>query len=100
MASALVTLRPSELTAVLQGEGGPVYADLQRRVLRVHAAAVRNCPVLTGRLRSSIRWSIGRDSRGLVGLVGSDANYAGFVNDGTKFMEAHPFLTEALQEAK
>lgn len=95
----LVTLRPSELTAVLEGEGGPVYADLTRRVLNVHAAATRLCPVDTGRLRSSLRWSVGRDSQGLVGLVGSDVEYAGFVNDGTRFMAAQPFLTDALSEA-
>ena len=99
MASAFVTLRPAELTALLQGPSGPVYRDLSRRVLKVHAAATRNCPVDTGRLRSSLRWTIGQDSKGLVGLVGSDVLYAGFVNDGTRFMEAQPYLTDALKEA-
>lgn len=83
MAGRLI-LNPGEITALLRSEHGPVGTDLTRRVLRVHAAARRLCPVDMGRLRSSIRWSIRQDSRGLVGLVGSDVNYALYVHEGTR----------------
>ena len=96
---AYVTLDNAAVTELLQGQSGPIYIDLQRRVLKVHAKAVQLCPVDTGRLRSSIRWSMGHDSQGLVGIVGSDVLYAGFVNDGTSRMAAQPFLTDALKEA-
>lgn len=99
MADVFVKLDESGLRQILQGNDGPVFQELQRRVLKVHAAAVQNCPVDTGRLRSSIRWSMGTDSQGLVGLVGSDVEYAGYINDGTWKMSARPFLTNALLEA-
>lgn len=65
----------------------PVYKDLLRRVLRVDAAAKRLCPVDTGRLRQSIRWAIVPNvgyAGSLVGYVGTDVKYAGFVHDGTR----------------
>lgn len=61
-----------------------VGAELQRRILRVHARAVQLCPVNTGRLRSSIRWAISHSSKGLVGTVGTDVDYALFVHEGTR----------------
>lgn len=94
-----VTLDNAALTELLQGPNGPVHADIQRRTLRVHAKAVENCPVDTGRLRSSIRWAMIKDERGVVGIVGSDVEYAGYVEDGTKRMAGRHFLRDALEEA-
>ncbi len=37
-----------------------------------------------GRLRSSLRWKMHRDVLGLVGLVGTDVEYALFVHKGTR----------------
>lgn len=77
-------VNPAALRALLRGPNGPVAKDLQRRVLRVHGRAARLCPVDTGRLRSSIRWTIGQDNRGLVGIVGTDVHYAPYVHNGTR----------------
>lgn len=74
----------SALNAVLRGASGPVARDLQRRVLLVHGRAARLCPVDTGRLRSSIRWRVDHDDRGLVGIVGTDVHYAPYVHNGTR----------------
>lgn len=94
-----IVLNDGALQALLQSEDGPVGADLVQRCLKVHALAVQKCPVDTGRLRSSLRWALAVDGRGLYGLVGSDVEYAGFVHDGTRYITAQPFLLEALEEA-
>lgn len=96
---AFVTLDNAAVTELLQGQSGPVYIDLQRRVLKVHAAAVKNCPVDTGRLRSSIRWTMGNDSQGLVGIVGSDLIYAQWASDHAIDTSKRDYLINALKEA-
>ena len=49
-------------------------------------------PIDTGALRASIRTT--RD--GLTGTVGSDLDYASYVEEGTSRMAAQPFLSPAL----
>jgi HK97 gp10 family phage protein len=73
--------------------------DLQRRALKVDAAAKRLCPVDTGRLRGSITNQLGRDGEGLFALVGSDVDYAIFVELGTRHAPAQPYLRPALGAA-
>jgi HK97 gp10 family phage protein len=70
-----------------------------RRSLKVHRAAVRLCAVDTGRLRASITWRLGKDARGLVGIVGTNVEYAPFLEFGTRYMAAQPFLRPALASA-
>lgn len=96
---SFVTLDNAAVTELLQGQSGPVYIDLQRRVLKVHAAAVNNCPVDTGRLRSSIRWAMGNDSQGLVGIIGSDLIYAQWASDHAIDPSKRDYLINALNEA-
>lgn len=87
------------LDRLLHGESGPVAKDLLRRTIRVESAAIRLCPVDTGRLRSSISHDLDRDGRGLVGFVGTNVEYAIFVELGTRFMRAQPYLRPALRAA-
>jgi phage gpG-like protein len=75
---------------------GPVAKDLTRRVVRIEATAKRLCPVDTGRLRSSITHALDRDAAGLVGVVGTDVDYAPFVFLGTSRAAAQPALQAAL----
>jgi len=75
---------------------GPVGKELLRRTVRVESGAKRLCPVDTGRLRSSITHALERDMRGLVGIIGTDVEYAPFVELGTSRMDAKPFLRPAL----
>lgn len=98
-AAGTITFRGPNLTAVLQGPDGPVAKDLSRRASRVRSEAVRRCPVDTGRLRSSIRWILVRDSQGLAAIVGTDVHYAVYVHNGTRGRPGRPFLTEALAAA-
>jgi len=94
-----VALDNGAITELLQGPSGPVYADIARRVLKVHVYAVEHCPVVTGRLRSSIRWSMGQDEKGLVGIVGTDVVYAQWASDHAIDETRRDYLVDALKEA-
>ena len=87
-------------------EGGGVANDLLRRGIRVQAAAKNFATghgggprVRTGRLRSSISTALGRDPEGLFCDVGTNVEYGGFVELGTRFMRARPYLRPALPAA-
>lgn len=56
--------------------------------------------VRTGRLRGSITWRPGVDEVSPYVDVGSAVVYAPFVELGTQFMEARPFLRPALEAAR
>lgn len=73
--------------------------DLVRVGLRVQARARQLCPVDTGRLRSSIVMTKGRDGTGFYVEIGTNVNYAAFVEFGTSRMRAQPFLIPAVAEA-
>lgn len=96
MAGAEVTFYPSVMNDMLNGPNGMVAMDIQRRTLRVHAAAVAGCPVRTGRLRSSIRWRIAVQNGRMAGIVSTDMDYAKFVHDGTKAHKIRPVNKKAL----
>lgn len=95
-----------ELEALLKSQHGPVAIDLLRRGIRVQAAAknfatgVGGGPhVRTGRLRSSISTALGADAEGVYCDIGSNVEYAGFVELGTIHMKARPYLRPALPAA-
>lgn len=88
------------LAELLEGPDGPVARDVARRTIRVESAAIRGCPVDTGRLRSSITHEVDRDSEGLVGTVGTNVEYAPYVEFGTSHNQAQPFLRPALGAAQ
>lgn len=73
---------PRAIAELLVGSRGDVALDLTRKCIRVQSGAKRRCPVDTGRLRSSIRWTLGRDGKGLFGRVGTEVEYAYFVHEG------------------
>jgi HK97 gp10 family phage protein len=87
------------LHRLLEGPDGPIAKDLSRRAMKVHRVATRLCPVDTGRLRASITWMVTKDAMGLVAIIGTNVEYAIFVEFGTIYMEAQPFLRPALREA-
>lgn len=64
--------------------------------------AVQNAPVLTGNLRSSIfdpdRGLVLATDSQLSGSIGSGVGYGAFVEQGTRFMRAQPFLGPAVQD--
>ena len=60
----------------------------------VKDSAMRNVPVRTGYLRSTIYAAI----KDWVGEIGAEATYSAFVEFGTRYMRAQPFIFPALQE--
>ncbi len=66
-------------------------SDMQRK-------AQRNVPVDTGTLRRSINLEI--SDGGMTATVEPTAEYAPYVELGTRFMEAQPFLKPAFEEQK
>lgn len=99
MADVTIRFDQAALDRVLNGTNGPVARDLLRRTIRVESAAKRLAPVDTGRLRSSITHSLERDSRGLVGFVGTNVEYAIYQEFGTRYQRGQPYLRPALRAA-
>ena len=71
-----------------------VYRYLHSWANDVKAAAMRNAPVRTGHLRSTIYAKI----KDWVAEIGAEATYALFVELGTRRMRAQPYLYPAIQE--
>jgi len=73
-----------------------IDAEIQDRFLKsallVERDAKRNCPVKTGRLKRSISHIIEKDKA----IVGTNVEYAKYVEGGTRRMAARPFLRKAL----
>ena len=82
----------------LESDDGPVAKDILTRLIQIQRRAKKNCPVDTGRLRASITYRLGKDSTGLVGEVGTNVEYATFVEFGTEGQEAQPYLRPAADE--
>lgn len=90
---------PSGVNALFSSTS-PTAKDLMRRAIRVQSRARENLQgpprrIDTGRLRASI--SIGESPGKKLGLrVGTNVEYAMFVHEGTRYMEANPFLRNAV----
>jgi HK97 gp10 family phage protein len=73
---------------------------INKALLTIGGQAARNAPVRTGNLRSSIldphRGLRLANSSGFTGSVGSGTGYGGFVEGGTRFMRARPYLRPAV----
>lgn len=95
-----VVINDAALRELLESPAGEIAKDLQRRALQVDRAAKRLCPVDTGRLRSSIANELGADGQGLMASVGTNVEYAPYVELGTSNMAAQPFLLPALEAAQ
>lgn len=94
-----VVLFAAALSSLLETAGGPVGRDLAARAQRVESKAKALAPVDTGRLRGSISYAIARDGAGLYADIGTNVEYAAFLELGTRYMAARPFLIPALDAA-
>lgn len=88
----------SQLMELMQSS--EVMAGLATWGVQVQSVARRLCPVLTGRLRSSISMRTGVDTEGPFVEVGTDVEYAPHVEFGTVRMRAQPFLRPALEQVR
>lgn len=81
---------------IIQSENGMVAKVLERAALATERRAKRACPVDTGRLRASITHALERDHRGLSAIIGTNVDYAVYVEFGTSDTPARPFLRSSL----
>jgi hypothetical protein len=72
---------------LMYGLDGEVHDLVERRCAEIDATVA--CPVGTGRLRDSTEHEV---DRGTVG-IGNDDPYAGYVEEGTRYLAAEPFVT-------
>lgn len=79
----------------LAAPGGIVNDDMRRRGFAIHAAAVPNAPVDTGRLRASGEVVEVTDVPGAYDVIFT-VDYAVWVHDGTRYMAARPWLRDAM----
>lgn len=96
MADVYVVFDPHALAELFESPNGPTGKFLAKAVISVERSAKRLCPVDTGRLRSSITHELGHQGTVLVGRVGTNVEYAPYVELGTRRMRAQPFLRPAL----
>jgi phage gpG-like protein len=99
-------LSPGAVEHLLASPSGPVAADMLRRAIRVESQAKINASgrpgprVRTGRLRSSITHRLVVTAGvGLYAQVGTNVEYAPYVEYGTERAPAYPFLRPALVAA-
>lgn len=96
MSGIKLVMDPAAIEELLYGTDGAVAKHIMRLAIKTQSQAKVLCPVDTGRLRSSIVATIQRESKGIVGYVGTDVAYAEYQEFGTRFMDAQPFLRPAL----
>lgn len=100
--SARLVINPADLERIINSPSGPVAAEFARLGARMEASAKRLLSgelinVDTGRLRASTTWALG-DRGGLVLTLGSGAHYSVFLHEGTRYIEARPYLEIAARE--
>lgn len=72
----------SELNRLLSSPDSEIALDLAKKAQRVAASAKRRAPKETGELKSSIGWTIGRDSEGLYAEIGTNVLHGKFQESG------------------
>jgi HK97 gp10 family phage protein len=74
-------------------------AKMKRIVLQIERDAKSIVPVDTGNLRASIESRVIRNNDGgITGVVGTNTDYAAFVEFGTSKMGAQPYLRPAVEQ--
>jgi HK97 gp10 family phage protein len=102
-----VVFDAAAMHAMLHGPNGDVARDILGRCIRVESRAkwyatgnAGGPRVRTGRLRSSISHQLTMEDGEVTGYVGTNVEYAPFVELGTRRMRARPFLRPALEAAR
>lgn len=75
-----------------------VRKAINETAINIQRKAKRACPVDTGRLRSSINMTFA--DAAMVATVGTNVDYAPYVEFGTSKQKAQPFLFPAFEEER
>lgn len=78
--------------------GAPLVKAIADSAIYVTEDAQRFAPVDTGRLRASITIEVKTMTNEILGVVGSDVEYAPYQEFGTKFMQGRFYLTNAFKK--
>lgn len=98
-----MNVNEAQLMRLVRGPNGPMAKALSRAAIKVEGAAKLNASgrpgpkVQSGRLRSSISWTLKQDGRGLYAIVGTNVYYAKWIEFGSERAPAYPFLRPALR---
>lgn len=88
------------LAASIRSLGIESEKQLLKFAIRIENRAKQLCPVDTGRLRASIgHTTSGSGTPAVVVKVGTTVNYAGYVEYGTRYMQAQPFMRPGIVAA-
>lgn len=91
--SGLVEVRADNREAIANAIDMALVAALEEVGLVAEGYAKRACPVDTGRLRNSITHIVDEGTRHVV--IGTNVEYAPYVELGTRHQKAQPFLKPA-----
>lgn len=97
MGNVAIEINEGAIHALLQEMGAVIVVAAALQVVN-HAKEL--CPVDTGRLRGSIAYEIGAVNGLPSARIGSNVEYAVYVELGTRHMSARPFLRPALASVK
>jgi hypothetical protein len=84
---------------LLTSGDGPIGKSMLRLVLKAEGSAKHRCPVDTGRLRGSITHRVEQEENAVVGVVGTNVEYAPYVEFGTERTAPSAFLRGGVDEA-
>jgi len=96
---ARVVIHEAEMRQLLDSPSGPVVADLMRRGRAVQNRAKQLVRVDTSNLRASITVTPLLDGDEPVVQVGTNVEYGAYLEFGTRYMPAYPWLEPALSAA-
>lgn len=86
--------------SVLASMNGKVTRAITKACAQIEGESKKDCPVDTGRLRSSLTHEIESTPFLVVGRTGSNVEYAKYVELGTYKMRARPYLLPAFERNK
>lgn len=89
---------PAALAAFFRSPQGALAKLLLGIAQDIEGKAKRYTPVDTGRLRSSLTSVVSSDGEGLYAMVGTDVEYAPYVEFGTYRTRPQSFLRRAIDE--
>ncbi len=87
----------SHATERLQEINQQIEKGMTKACVLVERDAKKNAPIDTGRLRNSITHRLETETGQIIGIVGTNVEYASFQEFGTSKMAAQPFLFPALE---
>ena len=95
-----VSINHEAIYKMMHDQRGPVARDMKRRGRNVKALAKVKVPVDTGALKKSITSRMLEDNHSIYVEIGSELDYAVYVELGTRYNNGgQPFLRPALKAA-